>query len=103
MVLSSTMMWPIIQEDFTAIVRHDSNLMYVLSQLTPLAMHKRAVNMACSSPAQEAELKMLATKLQSYILEMNSTFPVRFEVLTAENVNITGFWDVRKLLPPSSG
>jgi hypothetical protein len=53
-------------------------------------------------PLQE-DFKMLATKLQSYILEMNSTFCVRFEVLTAEDVNITVFWDVKKLLPPSSG
>jgi hypothetical protein len=52
---------------------------------------------------QEAEFKMLATKLQSYILEMNSTFCVRFEVFTVEDVNITVFWDVKKLLPPSSG
>lgn len=49
MVLSSTMMWSIIQEDFTAIVHHDSYLIYVLSQLIPVTMHDRAVNVACSS------------------------------------------------------
>jgi hypothetical protein len=58
MVLSSTLMWPIIQEDFTAIVQHDSNLMYVLSQLTPVIMHDRVVNTACSSLCRKQSHKI---------------------------------------------